>query len=255
MLLPIFDSHSALYGYELVVHRLLLPDAWILQHFPNIIGWDEVPTYTELMPHASAFNPLRGNQVSNPYRRGLDRIAAENVRYDCYAEHRETVPFDEIAMYFGWFAVSSTIIVCYLPEHVMRQFGYAQTMPHNPTVSAPITMTRRQLDEVFADKEHHMVPEEARATRAENDWSCVEGYITWYYRVSHPYMIPAAHGDPPRPAHEEILQAHQAELDHTHDLLPRCRQIADTGLGAIADGLFSKGPEERRVVDVMIRLT
>ncbi|XP_058784587.1 uncharacterized protein LOC131659411 [Vicia villosa] len=99
-----------------------------------------------------------------------------------------------------------------------------------------------------------MVPEEARATRAESDWSCVEGYITWYYRVSHPYMLPAAPRDPPRPAHEEILQTHQAEMDNTHDLLPRCREIADTGLGAIADGLFPKGSAQRRVVDTMIRL-
>ncbi|XP_058746810.1 uncharacterized protein LOC131619762 [Vicia villosa] len=85
-----------------------------------------------------------------------------------------------------------------------------------------------------------MVPEKEQATRGESDWSCVKGYITWYYRVSHPYMLPAAPRDPPRPSHEEILQAHQAELDHTHDL--------------IADGLFPKGSAERRVVDNMIRL-
>ncbi|XP_058733766.1 uncharacterized protein LOC131605426 [Vicia villosa] len=204
--------------------------AWILQHFPDIIGWEEMPTYTELMSRASRFSPRRC---------GLDRNAVEDVRYDCYAEHQETVPFDEIALYSGWLASSSAILVCYLPERVMRQFGYAQTIPRDPIVSAPITMTRRQLDEVFADWENHMVPEEARATRAKSDWSCVEGYITWYYRVSHPYMLPATPGDPPRLAHEEILQANQAELDHTHDLPPRCHEIADTRLGAIADGLFS----------------
>ncbi|XP_058776892.1 uncharacterized protein LOC131651235 [Vicia villosa] len=113
------------------------------------------------MPRASAFSPLRGNQVSDPYRRRLDRMAAEDVRYDCYAEHREMVLFDEIALYYGWLASNSTIIVRYLPERVMRQFGYAQTIPHDPVVSAPITMTRRQLDEVFADWEHHMILEEA----------------------------------------------------------------------------------------------
>ncbi|XP_058781486.1 protein MAIN-LIKE 1-like [Vicia villosa] len=183
--------------------------AWILQHFPYIIGWGEVPAYTELMPRASTFSSFRGNQVSDPYRRGLDSTAADDVHYDCYAEHCETVPFDEISLYSRWLAL----------ERVMRQFDYAR---HDHTISAPIAVTHRQLDEVFVDWEHHMVPEEARATRAESDWSCVEGYITWYYRMSHSYMFLAAAGDPPRPTQEEILRTHQAEFDHTQNLLPRC---------------------------------
>ncbi|XP_058756413.1 uncharacterized protein LOC131629646 [Vicia villosa] len=162
------------------------------------------------MPCASAFTPLRGNQASDHYRRGLDRTAAEDIKYYCYAEHRETVPFDELSLYSGWLASSSTIVVRYLSEHVMRQFRYAQTIPRNPIVSNPIAMTRKLLDEIFTDWEHHMVPEEARAMLEEHDWSCAEGYITWYYKVSHPYMHPAAEGDPPRPAHEDILRAHQA---------------------------------------------
>ncbi|XP_058783827.1 protein MAIN-LIKE 1-like [Vicia villosa] len=41
----------------------------------------EVPTYTEVMSRASAFTPLRGNQVSDPYRSSLDRMAAEDIKY------------------------------------------------------------------------------------------------------------------------------------------------------------------------------
>ncbi|XP_058756174.1 uncharacterized protein LOC131629401 [Vicia villosa] len=103
-------------------------------------------------------------------------MAGEDVRYDCYAKHHETVPFDEIALYSGWLAASSTVAVRYLPERVLRQFGYAETIPHDPTVSAPIAMTRRHLVEVFADWEHYMVHAEAQATRVESDWSCVEGH-------------------------------------------------------------------------------
>ncbi|XP_058727226.1 uncharacterized protein LOC131598662 [Vicia villosa] len=91
-------------------HEAFGNEAWILQHFPDIIGWGEVPTYTELMSCASAFSPLRGNQVSDPYRRGLDRMAVEDVRYDCYAYDCEMVPFDEKTLYSGWLAASSTII-------------------------------------------------------------------------------------------------------------------------------------------------
>ncbi|XP_058732877.1 uncharacterized protein LOC131604458 [Vicia villosa] len=140
----------------------------------------EVPEYTEVMSRARAFIPLRGNQVPDPYRFYLDRMGAEDDRYESYADH----------------------------QCVMRQSGYQQTIPRHPSISAPIAMTHRQLDDVFVDFEHHMVPDEARATKSDVDWSCVDGYITWYYRVSYPYLIPTAPRSPPRPAHEEILQTH-----------------------------------------------
>ncbi|XP_058784719.1 protein MAIN-LIKE 1-like [Vicia villosa] len=44
----------------------------ILQQFPDIIGWGEVLGYTATMSRAIAFAPLRGNQVSDPYKRCLD---------------------------------------------------------------------------------------------------------------------------------------------------------------------------------------
>ncbi|XP_058725553.1 uncharacterized protein LOC131596833 [Vicia villosa] len=157
-------------------------------------------------------------------------MAAEDIRYDCYGAHRETISFEEITLYSGWLASSSTIVVRYLLKRVTRPFGFEQTIPRDPSVSAPIAMACMQLEEVFADWEHHMVPEEAWATPSEHDWGCVERYISWYYRVSHPYMLPDAEGGPSRPAHEEILRAHQAQLDHTQDLLPLYRQITNRGL-------------------------
>ncbi|XP_058769105.1 uncharacterized protein LOC131642974 [Vicia villosa] len=78
--------------------------AWILQHFPDIIGWGEVPGYTEDMS-----------------------------------------------------------------QRIIRQFCYQQTLPRHPYESSPIAMTRRQLDEVFVDWEHHFVPVEAQATTSETD--------------------------------------------------------------------------------------
>ncbi|XP_058733526.1 uncharacterized protein LOC131605153 [Vicia villosa] len=145
----------------------------------------------------------------------LDCKAVEDIPYDFYDDHREMALWDDIALYSGWLVVNSTIIVRYLSERVMRQFGFQQTIPRHPSDSAPITMTRWQLDEVFADWEHHMVPDEARETRLEVDWSCIDRYITWYYRVSHPYILPIAPGLPPRPAYEEILRTHQAQMDYT----------------------------------------
>ncbi|XP_058760543.1 uncharacterized protein LOC131633885 [Vicia villosa] len=102
----------------------------------------------------------------------------EDIRYDCYAAHHETVPWDDVTLYSRWLAVNSTVTIRYLSERVMRQFGYCQMIPHGPLVFAPILMTRWQIDEVFADWEHHMVPDEAQATRSEKNWSCTDEYIT-----------------------------------------------------------------------------
>ncbi|XP_058742319.1 uncharacterized protein LOC131614782 [Vicia villosa] len=155
-------------------HRLGEGYPWkartVAGNYTLLVG--EVSGYTEDIPCARAFAPLRGNQVPDPYRRCLDRMATEDIHFDYYGDHHETVPFDEIALYSRWLASSSTII----------------------------------LDEVFADWEHHMVLAEARETTSEKDLSCVEGYITWYYRISHTYMLPTAPGSPSRPAHKEILQ-------------------------------------------------
>ncbi|CAK8538159.1 unnamed protein product [Lathyrus sativus] len=98
--------------------------AWIFQRFPMIVGWGSAPDYTELMPHARAFLPLRGNQAVDPYRVYLDRLAAEDIRYDVYADHHVTRPFDDISLFSGCLTCSSTIIVPYLADCVMRKFGY-----------------------------------------------------------------------------------------------------------------------------------
>ncbi|XP_058750742.1 uncharacterized protein LOC131623735 [Vicia villosa] len=133
-----FLRHPTVCGHELVVYNRCLPEVfiryrmcprvqlgsgytrgWILQHFPDIIGWGEVSGYTEAMSRARAFVPFRGNHVSDPFRRCLDLMAAEDVRYDCYDDHREAVLWNDIALYYGWLASSLTIIIRYLPERAV----------------------------------------------------------------------------------------------------------------------------------------
>lgn len=88
----------------------------------------------------------------------------------------------------------------------MRQFGYTQTIPRHLVVSAPPTLTHIQIEDMFDDYESHLVSDEACATIAESDWSYVEWYIRWFFRMSHPYMVQATLRDPPRPALQEILE-------------------------------------------------
>lgn len=83
----------------------------------------------------------------------------------------------------------------------MRQFDYTQTIPRHLIVSAPHDMTHTNIYAMFNDSLSYMVSEEALSTIDENDWSYVDGYIRWLFRVSHPYIMQDASGDPLMPSH------------------------------------------------------
>lgn len=67
-------------------------------------------------------------------------------------------------------------------------------------------MTRRNMDVIFYDYLSHLVLVETRSVIIESDWSYVDGYIWWFFRVSHPYKMQNALGDPLRSIHKEILE-------------------------------------------------
>ncbi|MCI37120.1 hypothetical protein A2U01_0058344, partial [Trifolium medium] len=70
------------------------------------------------------------------------------------------------------------IKVRYLPERVSRQFGYEQTIPRHPDATANILDTTRS-----------------------------PGYMTWYFRISHPYIIriPGGHSVMPAESDAAVL--------------------------------------------------
>lgn len=53
-------------------------------------------------------------------------------------------------------------------------------------------MTCKVIYVMLDDYLSHMVPEEARSTIVESDWSYVDEYIRWFFRVSHLDMVQAA---------------------------------------------------------------
>lgn len=54
------------------------------------------------------------------------------------------------------------------------------------------------------------------------------------------------------PAHQEVLEEEQAQLDHTDDVLPRCRCIMEIVCAGIDDGIFHDGFGVRRILDVIM---
>ncbi|CAL5208186.1 unnamed protein product [Lathyrus oleraceus] len=174
------------------------------------------------------------------------------MHFNNYVYHRETQPFDEIVIYSGWLAFGSCFIASHRPECVMRKFSYTQTISRHPDVSVIPAFTRIHIDDMFNDYEGHLVSEEAHATIIERDWSYVEGYIRWFFRMSHLYMVQAASEDPHRPVHQEILVDEQTQLDHVEDVFPRCRRIVEIVQAGIDKGIFPDGYAMRQILYVIM---
>ncbi|CAL5197040.1 unnamed protein product [Lathyrus oleraceus] len=155
-------------------------------------------------------------------------------------------------LYSGWLACGSRLTAPHLPERVMRQFDCTKTIPIHPVVSTPPALTHTQMDDMFDDYESHLAPKEAQSIIAPSDWSHVDGYIKEFFRVSHPYMVQASLGDPPRPAHQEILEEEQTQLDHAKDVLPRYRRIMGIVHVGIDKSIFPDGSNVRHVLDAIM---
>ena len=101
---------------------------------------------------------------------------------------------------------------------------------------------------MFNDYLSHLVQEEAQSTINKSDWSYVNEYIRWFFKVSHPYMVQTSPEDPPRPSHQEKLEEEQTQLDNAHDVLLRCRRIMEIVQEDIDICIFPDGSDVRQVL-------
>ncbi|XP_058764066.1 protein MAINTENANCE OF MERISTEMS-like [Vicia villosa] len=139
--------------------------SWIISYFSRIHGFHIDPEYVDAMPRAARYVLQRGNNAVGPYRGYLDRTMHDDVTWRPFSDYTQVVPFDGISLYSGWLACGTSIMVRYLPERCMRQFGFVQMIPRSPFEAAPDTVTRVQFTAIFEDWEHHVVPEEYRRIR------------------------------------------------------------------------------------------
>ncbi|KAK2421162.1 protein MAIN-LIKE [Trifolium repens] len=138
--------------------------------------------------------------------------------YTPYTTHRQVRPLIDECWFSGWLRCGGDTST-HLPERVLRQYGYVQTIPRPPAAAAPSGLTVDKIDQVFMEEmEERLIDQEMRGAAVENPWDHQPGYIAWYYKVSHPKMLRLeAHSKPPEPPHLEVLveqQASQGVRDH-----------------------------------------
>jgi len=103
-------------------------------------------------PRAMMFVPLKGMSASDEYRDRLDQLDLTSVFMASYVKHRVVCLFEKINLYTGWLRYG-TCKVRYIPERVLRQFGYTRTILRSPHDSVPVQMTLGEISYCYA---HHL---------------------------------------------------------------------------------------------------
>ncbi|XP_039684137.1 protein MAINTENANCE OF MERISTEMS-like [Medicago truncatula] len=195
-------------GHRALGGSVTLLTAWFLAHFPGFFSVDLNTDYLENYPVAARWKLQKGHGEGITYRSLLDRIQLDDVCWRPYEEHREIHDFEEVFWYSGWIMCGVRRVYRHLPERVLRQYGYVQTIPRHPTDVRDLPPP--SIVQMFVDFRTHTLKADARGEQAgEDTWRVADGYVLWYTRVSHPQILPPIPGDLPRPANEEQIIAEQ----------------------------------------------
>ncbi|XP_047166760.1 protein MAINTENANCE OF MERISTEMS-like [Vigna umbellata] len=164
---------------------LTLLQSWIYEHFPTLGRRRMVSSYMEDRPRAAKWESPRQGSTLLEVRVHLDALTYDLVIWYPYESHRESRPFYGVCMFSGWIRIGETLCR-HLPERVLRQFGFQQSIPRDPPVvaNADILVT----DDVWLHYRDHVV-RGVSVSRFPSD--CVDGYLAWFRIISHPYIIPA----------------------------------------------------------------
>jgi len=75
-------------------------------------------------------------------------------------------------------------MVRHLPERVLRQYDYVQTVTRPPTMILPLAPA--DVAAAFLEFALHVVSQQERGEPVPDDepWKHLDGYMRWFYRVS-----------------------------------------------------------------------
>ncbi|XP_017434711.1 protein MAINTENANCE OF MERISTEMS [Vigna angularis] len=142
-----------------------------------------VSSYDDTTPRAARWQSPWQSSTLAEIRSQLDGLTYSGVVWHPYEGHRGIRPFFDICMYSGWIQIGDTLSR-HLPERVMRQFGLYQKIPRPPTAVADADVVT--VDYTWLHFMNHVI---MNVRQAPYPSECVDGYIQWFWRASHPYII------------------------------------------------------------------
>ncbi|XP_052734039.1 protein MAINTENANCE OF MERISTEMS-like [Vigna angularis] len=214
-------GNASLASTKQMAGYLTLFQSWIYEHFPSMGRRRLVTSYDDTTPRAMRWQSPRQSSTLVEIRSQLDALTYSGVIWHPYEGHRDIRPFFGICMYSGWIRIGDTLCR-HLPERVLRQFGFQQDIPRSPTTVPDVDLV--VIDHVWLHFRAHVV---SNVRHAASPSDCVDGYIQWFRRVSHPYIIVAANDA--RPA-----LAPRQRPDVPHEARPHCRSSPPSPSGALA---------------------
>ncbi|XP_012568714.1 uncharacterized protein [Cicer arietinum] len=176
------------------------------------------------------------------YRAKLDALRDTDIIWAPNYDKNAVTRFQSVSLFTGYIRWCFTMVL-YLPERCIRQFGYTQHIPLTPPM-----LVARDVDVELSMYQNSLRSLRAKLHRAAYPHECVEGYIQWYYRISHPRMIPyvAAYAGPSYDA--DVGPGPCLDAGHSHDagLDTRCHAVG--GLIQQSLDLHMGGPEDQMCV-------
>ncbi|XP_017416554.1 protein MAINTENANCE OF MERISTEMS [Vigna angularis] len=182
---------------------LTLFQSWIYEHFPTMGRRRLVSSYDDTTPHAARWQSPRQSSTLAEIRSQVDGLTYSGVVWHPYEGHRGIRPLFNICMYSGWIRIGDTLSR-HLPERVMRKFGFYQEIPRPPTAVVDADVVA--VDHAWLHFTDHVI---SNVRHASSPSECVDGYIQWFRRVSHPYIIEAAVDQRP-----DLLPSQRPDVDH-----------------------------------------
>ena len=168
--------------------------AWIYEYFPHVGPRVIIDDYQETSPRARRWVTGRTSTALH-YRRKLDGVISVDVCWRPFEDHRVVRRFERICLFSGYIRWGH-VFHKHLPERVLRQYGYVQTIPAPPRDYRAPPVTPQQMDERWMHFSAHLAQTGHVARYASE---CAAGYIEWYYSISHPFIIPPEDGGASRP--------------------------------------------------------
>ncbi|XP_068498257.1 protein MAINTENANCE OF MERISTEMS-like [Phaseolus vulgaris] len=168
-----------------------LVQAWIYEHFSGMGRRDINPSYDEVHPRAARYIVAHQICAVGDVRVQLDGLTHDDVIWTPYEDHRLNRLFETIYLFSSHLRLGN-LSQRHMPERVLHQFGYEQSIPPSPMPTE--SPGAHIIDQRWLQFDHHLV---TGLTAASSPSACVPEYMSWFRTVSHPYIRRGELGDRP----------------------------------------------------------
>ncbi|PNX87652.1 serine/threonine-protein phosphatase 7 long form-like protein, partial [Trifolium pratense] len=180
-------TNATIPSYKYVAGYMTLLQTWIYNYFVDIRGSLDTQ-YEQQYPRATKYDPTKGQSSQMAMRKMMDQLLPHDITWTPYKDHRDVCPFKDITLYSDWIGCGP-IKVRYLPERVLRQFGYMETIPRHPDSTANILDTVYRIDQHWLNYTDRVLTYDMLGSRSTIPSDIAPGYMSWYFRISHPYIV------------------------------------------------------------------